>query len=48
MKKRFNQTASNESKRKLQLHHEHWMSEQKLVSHKLADTQARIQQHKFS
>lgn len=47
-RKKQTQTANNESKRKLQLNHDHWQSEQKLISHKLSDTQARMQQQKFS
>lgn len=41
-------TGSSESKRKVKLHHDHWLSEQKLISHKVADTQARILQTKYS
>jgi hypothetical protein len=37
-----------ESQRKLQLHHEQWVSEQRLLSHKVADSQARLQQNKYS
>jgi hypothetical protein len=30
------------------LHHNNWMNEQKLVKHKLADAQSRMEQAKFS
>jgi len=48
LKTRQTKTANNDSRRKLQQHHDHWVSEQKLVSHKLADAQARQQQQKLS
>jgi hypothetical protein len=34
--------------RKLQMSHEQWVSEQRLVRHKLADAQSRLEQSKFS
>lgn len=40
--------GSSESQRKLQLHHEQWLSEQRLLSHKLAETRARVEQAKYS
>jgi hypothetical protein len=48
LKNRQAQISTSESKRKLQLHHEHWLSEQRLISHKLADIQARTAQQKYS
>lgn len=40
--------AKTDGLRKLQMSHEQWVSEQRLVRHKLADAQSRLEQSKFS
>lgn len=40
--------AGGDSRRKQQLHHENWANEQRLVRHRLADAQLRLEQAKYS